>query len=131
MKRPRLYGWHYSHLLVQYISLRELKKAFSSFLCGTAIDIGCGEKPFREFIAPFAGRYYGIDFPGTMHPKTHLDVFSVAYSLPFKDRSIDSVLLTAVLEHLEEPQDAVNECARVLRQGGCVIATVPLFWQLH
>jgi SAM-dependent methyltransferase len=131
MKRPRFYNWHYSHWLVHHISLRELKKVIPLFLRGITIDIGCGDKPYRDFITPFAQRYYGVDHPGMLHKKTLVDVYSIAYSLPFKNRSIDTVFTTAVLEHLEEPSDAVKEFARVLKQDGYVIATVPLFWHVH
>lgn len=131
MKRPRFYNWHYSHWLVHYISLRELKKVIPVFLRGITMDIGCGEKPYRDFITPFAKSYYGIDFPGTAHDKRRIDLFSTADRLPLKDRSIDTVFTTAVLEHIEEPFEAIREFRRVLKPDGCVIATVPLLWHVH
>lgn len=131
MKKPRFYNWHYSHWLVHYISLRELKKVIPQYLRGITIDIGCGNKPYRDFINPFAQRYYGLEHPGTFYDKTYADAYSTADSLPFKSQSVDTVFTTAVLEHIEEPFDAIREFARVLKQGGCVIATVPLFWHVH
>jgi SAM-dependent methyltransferase len=131
MNRPRFYNWHYSHWLVHFISLRELKKVIPRYLRGITIDIGCGTKPYRDFITPFTQRYYGLEHPKTLNDKSLADVYAVAGSLPFKDRSVDTVFTTAVLEHLEEPLDAIREFARVLKQGGNVIATVPLFWHIH
>jgi ubiquinone/menaquinone biosynthesis C-methylase UbiE len=36
-----------------------------------------------------------------------------------------------VLEHLERPWDAVKEMYRVVKPGGHVLLTTPLFWHLH
>jgi SAM-dependent methyltransferase len=35
------------------------------------------------------------------------------------------------LEHLEEPEFALRECFRVIKNGGVVIYTVPFIWPLH
>jgi SAM-dependent methyltransferase len=131
MPRKKFHNWHYAHWLVNYISLRELKKVFPSFLRGITIDVGCGEKPYRDFIAPYAKSHYGIDFPGMLHNKRFVDLFAMADRLPLKDRSVDTVFASAVLEHLEEPFEVVNEFNRVLKPGRCVIATVPLLWHVH
>jgi SAM-dependent methyltransferase len=40
-------------------------------------------------------------------------------------------LISEVLEHLPSPGDAVREIHRVLKPGGHVILTTPLFWPLH
>jgi len=48
-----------------------------------------------------------------------------AMRLPVRSRSVDVVVLSAILEHVLEPEDAVAEAARVLRPGGCLVAYVP------
>jgi SAM-dependent methyltransferase len=131
VKKPAFYNWHYAHWLVHWITLRELKKVFPLFLRGIVLDIGCGEKPYRDYIAPLANRYYGIDYPGSPHKKSLVNVFSVAGRLPIKDRSVDTIFSAAVLEHLEEPFEAIKEFNRVLKPNGCVIATIPLLWHVH
>jgi 2-polyprenyl-3-methyl-5-hydroxy-6-metoxy-1,4-benzoquinol methylase len=45
--------------------------------------------------------------------------------LPFADRSFDHVTCLEGLEHIENPQQAIREFARVLRPGGTVIVSVP------
>src|SRR5207244_743981 len=50
---------------------------------------------------------------------------------PFDDGSIDSLMLTEVLEHLPEPGDALREAWRVLKPGGLLYVTVPMTWGLH
>lgn len=45
--------------------------------------------------------------------------------LPFGDDSIDCVICSEVLEHVENDQAAIDELARVLRPGGFACITVP------
>jgi len=59
--------------------------------------------------------------------------------LPFDNRSFDYVTCLEGLEHIENPQQAIREFARVLRPGGTVIVSIPnilnieerLKWLLH
>lgn len=45
--------------------------------------------------------------------------------LPFAGRSFDHLTCLEGLEHIENPQQAIREFARVLRPGGTVIVSVP------
>jgi SAM-dependent methyltransferase len=45
--------------------------------------------------------------------------------LPFADRSFDYVTCLEGLEHIENPQQAMREFARLLRPGGTVIVSIP------
>jgi 2-polyprenyl-3-methyl-5-hydroxy-6-metoxy-1,4-benzoquinol methylase len=45
--------------------------------------------------------------------------------LPFADESFDYVTCLEGLEHIENPQQAIREFARLLRPGGTVIVSVP------
>jgi ubiquinone/menaquinone biosynthesis C-methylase UbiE len=44
-----------------------------------------------------------------------------AGALPFDDSTIDFVWCERVLQHLADPQSAINDIARVLRPGGCAV----------
>jgi SAM-dependent methyltransferase len=46
---------------------------------------------------------------------------------PLPDQSVDLVVATDVVEHVDEDQGAVSEIYRVLRPGGIVLFTVPAF----
>jgi len=68
----------------------------------------------------------------------HLDTgrYSPIYSgkdkkIPLEDNSVDSILLTEVLEHCFDPGLVMNECYRVLRSDGSILITVPFLWPLH
>lgn len=78
--------------------------------------------------------------PGRPHPRlTNLnldlfpgvDVVGDAYELPYADGAVDAIHCEAVLEHLERPEQAVAEMARVLRAGGEVFAATPFLQGFH
>jgi SAM-dependent methyltransferase len=52
-------------------------------------------------------------------------------SLPFLDGQFDVVLVIAVLEHVVNPQLAVSEISRVLKNNGLVFSAIPFMQQVH
>jgi SAM-dependent methyltransferase len=54
-----------------------------------------------------------------------------AHHLPFEDGVFDGVWITAVLEHVLEPQMVVDEIWRVLKPAGLVYAETPFMQQVH
>jgi SAM-dependent methyltransferase len=50
------------------------------------------------------------------------------YELPFEDGAFDCCLLLEVIEHLDEPERALKELARVTRPGGRLIVLYPVDW---
>lgn len=117
--------------LVYKIADKALSEAIKEYARGKLIDIGCGEKPYAEMVKPYVTEHIGVDHRDTLHDKSHIDRFGTAYDIPAKDGEFDSVICTAVLEHLEEPNKALKEANRVLKKGRYAIYTVPLFWHLH
>jgi ubiquinone/menaquinone biosynthesis C-methylase UbiE len=89
------------NLLISYIHDRELKRLASSYLRGSMIDIGCGEKPYKALLSPHVTRHVGLDHIDSLHDKSNVDLFGTAYEIPAEDNSFDSAICTAVLEHLE------------------------------
>ena len=45
--------------------------------------------------------------------------------IPFPDHSFDVVILNDVIEHVQEPDDVMNEAARVLRDDGLLFIATP------
>jgi SAM-dependent methyltransferase len=119
------------NLLVNHIHDREVGRAAAQHLHGRLIDIGCGTKPYERLVRPYVREHVGVDHPDTPHDRSRIDLFGSAYELPVETGSFDCALCTAVLEHLEEPERALRECHRVLKDGGVALYTVPFIWHLH
>jgi SAM-dependent methyltransferase len=51
--------------------------------------------------------------------------------VPFSDASFDAVVVQGVLEHVIDPQRAVDEIHRVLAPGGLVFSTTPFVLGVH
>lgn len=117
--------------LVNSLGNRALREVMPKYMRGRLIDIGCGVKPMQKYTAGRVHRHIGIDQPKNLHGAAYVDVHSNAYQTPFKNCSFESALCTAVLEHLEEPFLAIQECFRVLKPGGAAVYTVPFIWHLH
>jgi ubiquinone/menaquinone biosynthesis C-methylase UbiE len=59
------------------------------------------------------------------------DIVGDIHELPLEDNSVDAILCSAVLEHVEEPQRAVKEMYRVLKKGGYCFIYVPFLYYYH
>ena len=108
-----------------------LTDATQKYAKGKLLDIGCGEKPYKKMVVPYVDEHIGLDHEDTLHNKSNVDLFGTAYNIPVDDEEFDTILCTAVLEHVEEPKEAIAEAYRVLKKGGYAIYTAPLFWHLH
>ena len=117
--------------LINRIVDEHLGRAAATSAHGRLIDIGCGEKPYRSLFAPFITEHVGVDHAETQHDLRHADLVGTAYEIPVADATFDTAICTAVLEHLEEPEEALRECFRVLVPGGVAIYTIPHIWHLH
>jgi len=59
------------------------------------------------------------------------DIIGDIHHLPLADNSIDAIICIAVLEHVEEPHQAVREMYRVLKPGGMAYIYVPFLYYYH
>lgn len=119
------------NVLVSWIVQRELIEMAKRYISGRTIDIGCGTKPYAEIIKAFVTEHVGVDHAETTHDMNNIDLIGTAYAISTPDESFDSALCTAVLEHLEEPEQALRECFRVLKPGGIALYSVPFIWHIH
>ena len=83
------------------------------------LDVGCGPKPSYPFFAERATEYVGVDV--VENPAAEL--LGSVEALPVEDASFDLVLCTQVLEHCDDPAQAVRELRRVTAPGGRVLAS--------
>lgn len=124
--RPTECNW----LAVKINNLSFKKNA--RFIKGRVVDLGCGFAPYKKDILEVASEYCGVDWAGTLHDKTNIDVFAdLTRQLPLESDSADTVTSFQVMEHLPEPGFFLAECHRILKQGGYLFITVPFMWHMH
>jgi SAM-dependent methyltransferase len=59
------------------------------------------------------------------------DLLCDAHDLPFKNGSVDAVVVQTVLEHVADPYRCVAEIHRVLGPEGIVYSEIPFMQQVH
>lgn len=99
------------------------------FVRGHVLDIGCGNKPYREIFD--ATRYVGVDLPSNLNESRVVDVYASGLALPFDAAVFDTVVCFEVLEHVPDPVRLLQETRRVLRPTGHLVLTTPQTWGLH
>ena len=96
------------------------------------LDAGCGSGWFAERCRCAGAEVAAMDlgFKGVIGAKTRFPAvasFHVGdlYHLPFQGDYFDVVVLSEVVEHLEDIPAAFSEAARVLKPGGRLLISVP------
>ena len=110
---------------------RFLKQAAGEVRPGERVlDAGAGRAPYRKLFRH--ARYETADFLAltTMKYRQPDYVCDLA-DIPVEDGRFDHVLLTQVLEHIPDPGRVLDELHRVLRPGGRLWVTAPLFYAEH
>lgn len=94
------------------------------------LDIGCGKGFFLEYAERFS-EAYGVDVSRYAIEKAAQRLRSPklclqdATRLGFKSGYFDVVTCFDILEHLEDPELAVKECSRLLKERGILVTSVP------
>lgn len=99
-------------------------------LNGKVLDIGCGQKPYRNLCS--CTEYIGleIDTPQNRQNKK-ADFFYNGVTMPFSDNYFDSIISNQVFEHVFNPNEFLRETNRVLKMDGVFLITVPFVWDEH
>ena len=99
------------------------------YLSDKVLDVG-GTKSYK------AG-YFNIEDVGVdveylnIDPATNPDYLSSGENIPVKENLYDAVILSQVLEHLENPEVVLTEIFRVLKPGGTLLITTPFLFKVH
>jgi SAM-dependent methyltransferase len=108
---------------------KSLKLALVKNARGRLLDIGCGNKPYQSTVAPYIDEYIGCDI--VQSSKNCVDILSPANNIPLDAESFDTVISTQTIEHVEDHQGLINEAYRLLKTGGYLILSGPMYWPLH
>jgi len=117
-----------SRTYLNALMLENALRQCAPFVHGRLLDVGCGRRPYEKTLFSGASEYVGADY---QTDRSRPDVVCSAVDMPFPDASFDTLACTEVLEHVPEPLRALREMHRVLKSGGHLILTVPLYWPRH
>ena len=128
--QPEMFGPRHEHRLAMI--LREVERLPRG---GRVLDgaVGLGQLAVR--MQQRGHRVFGIDyaFEAALHVRRNTSVPVVVGDMtrmPFRTGAFDGVTTGETLEHLDDDAAAAGEIARVLRDGGACIATVPALQSL-
>lgn len=132
MDLARLYKLQPATALWRAVEIREVLKV--GMPGGRGLDLGCGDGALTGLILKHTGpvkEFVGLDYDqGEIAVANRRSVYSETVcsggeDMPLEDASFDFVFSNSVLEHLGKLDDTIGECARILRPGGKLVATVP------
>ena len=103
---------------------------------GRLLDIACG----IGYLLDYMGGGTGIDWNPDLieeakkaYPKNEF-IASDCYAIPLPDEQFDTITMCMIFEHLDEPEKALREARRLLKNGGNLIIVTPrrndLFYRL-
>jgi ubiquinone/menaquinone biosynthesis C-methylase UbiE/uncharacterized protein YbaR (Trm112 family) len=95
-----------------------------------ALDVGCGTGLITYEFRRRSHRVVAVDLNrwalSRMDGKPYIvKIQGDGESLPIQDESVDLVVATEMIEHLEAPEKTAGEIFRVCKRGGRVVGSVP------
>ena len=117
-----------SRVYLHTLMLEATLKQCGTYVKGITLDVGCGRKPYEKTFFSGAEKYVGMDY---LTDRSTPDVVGSATDIPLADSCFDTVVCTEVLEHVPNPLKALQEMHRVLKPGGHLILSTPMYWPRH
>jgi len=104
---------------------KRLRPLFPRINGGRVLDIGSKDSPYKSLIR--FDEYVRMDVSQESHPDICCDV----HDIKAMDQSFDAVIATELLEHCYNPQKALNEIYRVLKDGGICLLSTRFMYRYH
>lgn len=120
--------------------MRDKLSRFAPLLRGRVVDIGAGNKPYREFfqhVDHYLGAntrgYYGQSVSDEIARNTDVWIDGTL-PLPFTAQEFDNVVCFQVLSIIDKPEEFMRELSRILKPGGRLILSTDFLypkWDEH
>lgn len=104
---------------------RELLRQFARLQPGVVLDVGAKAAPYRAQVP--ADRYLRLDIDPAKGPDICCDVHELVWQSDY----FDTIIAIEILEHLYDPQRAIDRLFDVLKPGGVCILSTRFFFRYH
>lgn len=95
------------------------------------LDVGSSEG-FSKWLAPYKQLFAGVVYKSLdIDPATGADIVGDIHAIPLPDDSVDAIICSSVLEHVQDPLRAASELRRILKPGGALFLYVPSIYPYH
>jgi SAM-dependent methyltransferase len=109
---------------------RELRDFAAKLKPGARVlDAGAGDQIYRKIFGQFD--YEAADFEKVDKPYAKSTYVCDLAALPVENERFDAVVFSQVMEHLPEPLATLKELNRVLKPGGMMFCSAPLYYEEH
>lgn len=113
------------YFLQRFLEEAAQQMSFNAYI----LDAGAGDCRYASLFSHT--KYFALDFAQVDKSYGSLDVIADLASIPLANESFDAIICTQVLEHVPSPQMVLAEFYRLLRPGGSLWITVPLYYEEH
>jgi SAM-dependent methyltransferase len=93
------------------------------------LDAGAGDQIYRPVFSTH--RYEAADFEKVDKPYAQSTYVCDLTAIPVADARFDAVVFSQVMEHLPEPAAVLAELHRILKPGGKLFYSAPLYYEEH
>lgn len=115
---------------VERMRCRTVRGMFGAADEKNILDIGCGAGNLIPYFGGF--EYIGVDISEFILKKAARRaqgkcalVRALAEQLPFRECSVPNLFCSEVIEHVVDPRAVIKEAARVLKNDGTAVFTIP------
>lgn len=111
--------------------LQQENEAFAAAIPAGAmvLDAGAGDAPYRSLYNHT--NYESADFEQVDKMYAQTTYVCDLKEIPVEDGRFDYVIFTQVMEHLPDPRQVLAELYRVLKPGGKLLYSAPLYYEEH
>ncbi len=99
---------------------------------GKVLEVGCGDGRLTEDLSGVSSSIFALDpDPDSLEEARHLKgngislILGSGEHLPLADKSFDTVVFSLSLHHHHDPDNALSQARRVLREGGRILVLEP------
>lgn len=113
-----------------YALVQKVKYYTQTYISGLVLDAGAGRGGWKELILQIAEKRESLDIKA--YDQDGTDWIADLTNMPdVPSQRFDAIVCNQVLEHVKEPQAAINELYRVLKSDGNILISVPHLSRLH